>query len=1292
VVLDGLAIARQRILREAEEKSGFLDLGALALSVLPDELFALRHLRNLNLGSGYTDTTGQRHRSDPFIGTNAVDTQIQLIAKLVELQSLWFSGTNLSDLAPLTSLRNLQLLDISQTAMSDLGPLKGLSSLQTLKCSSTQVSDLVPLKGLSSLQTLDCSSTQVRDLGPLKGLSSLQTLTCSRTPVSDLVPLKGLSSLQTLDCSRTQVSDLVPLKGLSSLQTLDCSRTQVSDLVPLKDLSSLQTLTCPETQVSDLVPLKDLSSLRTLDCSETQVSDLVPLKDLSSLQTLDCSSTQVSDLVPLKDLASLQSLNCSGTPVSDLVPLKDLSSLQKLTCSETQVSDLVPLKGLSSLQTLNCWGTPVSDLTTLKGLSSLQTLDCALTKVSDLGPLKGLSGLQRLDCAATGVSDLIPVKGLSSLQTFKCWSTRVSDLGPLKGLSSLQTLDCSRTRVSDLGPLKGLSSLQTLDCSRTQVSDLVPLKDLSSLRTLTCSETQVRDLVPLKDLSSLQKLTFSETQVSDLVPLKDLSSLQTLDCSSTQVSDLVPLKDLASLHSLNCSRCRLSPVAEGFWFKPSLNKVVLFETYIPGIPIEVLSESRFSSCLDSLRAHLRDLGTDPEPMRDVKLMVLGNGRIGKTQMCRRLRGEDFDARVESTHGILVTSAPLPAAEGQAPARLQIWDFGGQDIYHGTHALFTRSRSIFALVWIPEAEEAAEHVYGEMVFRNRPLAYWLDYVRHFATSEFSVIVVQTRCEKPEDERFPPASAEVLDAFAFRKVLHYSALSNRGRAALDEALIDAAGWLRERQGVAKIGKGRARVKRELEKVRDEDAARPVLERKYRSITQEHYIEMCKQAGDIADAGQLLAYLHNAGTVFYRQGLFGDRIILDQGWALEAIYAVFHREKCYTRIKRQHGRFTRSDLAEWIWDDAGYSVAEQALFLSMMQSCGVCFEYRRSESGKSIEAEYIAPDLLPERSAVAMLQTWDDQRPAETATLEYDLLPPGLMCRLIARVGNDAGLAADYWRDGVYFYEKETQSWALIEQETTVGWQGRIQIRTQGGQAALLLEKTTALVEEQQKRIDLTPIRSKKAMPTRPAEKDAPVDEAEAPKPLQIGQEPRPKPEYFISYAWGDITPEGRDHENAVDRICAGAEARGITVLRDKKVLGLGDRISKFMQRLGSGDRIAIVLSSKYLESPYCMYELSEIWRNCRQDDAEFLKKIRIYTLPDAKIWTIEDRVERAIYWQTRRKRLKAMIDEHGDDILGDVDAQQYRFMKRFVAQIGDMLATMADIVQPRTFDDFNKYGFD
>jgi hypothetical protein len=63
---------------------------------------------------------------------------------------------------------------------------------------------------------------------------------------------------------------------------------------------------------------------------------------------------------------------------------------------------------------------------------------------------------------------------------------------------------------------------------------------------------------------------------------------------------------------------------------------------------------------------------------DVKLMILGNGRVGKTQICRRLRGESFDEAVPSTHGIQVSSLSL-APVFDAPGPLKIWDFGGQDM-------------------------------------------------------------------------------------------------------------------------------------------------------------------------------------------------------------------------------------------------------------------------------------------------------------------------------------------------------------------------------------------------------------------------------------------------------------------------------------------------------------------------------------------------------------------------------------------------------------------------------------
>jgi Leucine-rich repeat (LRR) protein len=279
-----------------------------------------------------------------------------------------------------------------------------------------------------------------------------------------------------------------------------------------------------------------------------------------------------------------------------IVHLQRFPGLRLLSVSRTDISDLGPLAGMGALQSLYCVGTQVSNLAPLERLSTLQSLDCLDSQVSDLGPLAGLTSLQSLHCSYT----------------------KVSDLGPLAGLTGLQKLDCSETQVSDLGPLAGLTSLQSLRCGGTQVSDLGPLAGLTSLQSLHCGGTQVSDLGPLAGLTSLQSLTFFFTRVSDLRPLADLSSLRSLNCSDTRVSDLKPLERLSALQSLHCSWTKVSDLPKPLVWLESLGELILFKTRITDIPAEVLSPDDRTSCLESLRAHLRDLEVPKERMSDVR--------------------------------------------------------------------------------------------------------------------------------------------------------------------------------------------------------------------------------------------------------------------------------------------------------------------------------------------------------------------------------------------------------------------------------------------------------------------------------------------------------------------------------------------------------------------------------------------------------------------------------------------------------------------------------------------------
>ena len=107
----------------------------------------------------------------------------------------------------------------------------------------------------------------------------------------------------------------------------------------------------------------------------------------------------------------------------------------------------------------------------------------------------------------------------------------------------------------------------------------------------------------------------------------------------------------------------------------------------------------------------------------------------------------------------------------------------------------------------------------------------------------------------------------------------------------------------------------------------------------------------------------------------------------------------------------------------------------------------------------------------------------------------------------------------------------------------------------------------------------------------------EDAAPERTLEFTPPPSDEVEYWVSYGWND------ESKALVDRLCEEANRRGKKVLRDLTGLGLGERFSRFMQRLGAGNRVFVILSDKYLKSPNCMYELLEIWRNSKMADEEF-----------------------------------------------------------------------------------------
>jgi internalin A len=243
----------------------------------------------------------------------------------------------------------------------------------------------------------------------------------------------------------------------------------------------------------------------------------------------------------------------------------------------------------------------------------------------------------------------------------------------------------------------------------------------------------------------------------------------------------------------------------------------------------------------------------------------------------------------------------------------------------------------------------------------------------------------------------------------------------------------------------------------------------------------------------------------------------------------------------------------------------------------------------------------------------------------------------------------------------------------------------VQTQHGKADLLLERVLEMIDKEHEKLGARP-RGRSAPVRLPRRDERDPDRDRRAVTIKPAFEPSPGPEYFVSYAWGDATAEGREREAAVNRFCDAAAGKGVAVVRDRTAMHPGERISRFMERIGRGDRVFVFLSDKYLKSTYCMTELFDIWRNCREDDAAFIARTRVYVLPCARIGTLAERTQYVLHWRTKFDETDGLVKAHGPGILADADLTDYRRMGTFVSQTPDMLRLVQDILKPRRFEDF------
>ena len=292
-------------------------------------------------------------------------------------------------------------------------------------------------------------------------------------------------------------------------------------------------------------------------------------------------------------------------------------------------------------------------------------------------------------------------------------------------------LDLSSQDLHELPPEIGkLANLTSLALGGNQLTALPA--EISELRNLTSLALIANQLTALPaEITELRNLTSLDLSLNQLATLPAeigrLGKLTSLALSFNKLTALpAELTELRSLTSLALSGNQLTALPAEITELRNLQTLDLRENEQLKIPPEILE--KYEDAPRILR-YIEQLAGEEEkrPLNEAKMLLVGEAGVGKTSLLKMLIEGKADPHEPTTEGIDIRRWPLAIGEDD-PVYLNIWDFGGQEIYHATHQFFLTKRSLYLLVL--NARE------GET--RGR-LDYWLKIIAGFG-GDSPVIVV------------------------------------------------------------------------------------------------------------------------------------------------------------------------------------------------------------------------------------------------------------------------------------------------------------------------------------------------------------------------------------------------------------------------------------------------------------------------------------------------------------------------------------------------------------------------
>ncbi len=275
----------------------------------------------------------------------------------------------------------------------------------------------------------------------------------------------------------------------------------------------------------------------------------------------------------------------------------------------------------------------------------------------------------------------------------------------------------------------------SLNLSGLGLKEVPPeIGQLSSLQLLDLGGNQLTTVSDsLSQLIRLQQLWLHLNQLATMPDsIGRLSTLNELSLTSNQLTTLPEsLGQLGALRNIYLDDNRLVRLPKSFGRLNNLKVLILHNNPALKLPESVLgrrtSDADEAAKPADILAYYFATRQAARPLLEAKLILVGRGGVGKSSLVDRLVHNTFDSKKTQTDGIAITEWQVKLNRKET-ARLNIWDFGGQEIMHSTHQFFLTERSLYLVV-----------LNGREGFEDEDAEYWLKLVASFGKGSPAIVV-------------------------------------------------------------------------------------------------------------------------------------------------------------------------------------------------------------------------------------------------------------------------------------------------------------------------------------------------------------------------------------------------------------------------------------------------------------------------------------------------------------------------------------------------------------------------